>query len=131
MKQLIAGLVIASGAMLLYAPTAEAHHKHYDKHYDKRYGQHQIYYDRGYMPRWLRKHRPFRHWYRHTPLKHNYRLDWHELYDIYRWETRYSRARYHRYQHHHQRDYRYYRDYWKHDRHGERKRKKKHRRYDD
>ena len=127
MKHLLASLVLASGAMLLYAPTAEAHHKHYDK----RYGQHEIYYDRGYMPRWLRKQRSFRHWYRYTPLKHNYRLDWHELYDIYRWESRYSRARYHhRYKHRHNRDYRYYRDYWKHERHGERKRKKKYRRYD-
>lgn len=39
------------------------------------------------MPRWLKRNRSFRHWYTHTSLRRNRYLAWHQLFDIYRWET--------------------------------------------
>ena len=46
------------------------------------------------MPRWLKRDKGFRHWYRHSPLKRDRRLAWHQLFDIYRFEIRFGRSYY-------------------------------------
>ncbi|MEM1174079.1 MAG: hypothetical protein AAGI27_04660 [Pseudomonadota bacterium] len=110
MKHIVAPLLLAGGAMFLLAPAAEAHHHRHGDY--AHHGHHQHHY-RGHMPRWMQRERRFRSWYRHTRLKYNPRLDWWELYDIYRWERRYAKhQRYHRYKHTTDRDYGYYRRYW-------------------
>ena len=119
MKHIVASLLLAGGAMFLLAPAAEAHPHRYGDNAHHGYHEH---HHRGHMPRWMKRDRPFRAWYRHTRLKYNPRLDWWELYDIYRWERRYStHRRYHRYEHYRDRDYDHYRRYWK-DRPGKRHR---------
>lgn len=47
------------------------------------------------MPRWLKRNRSFRHWYRHSPLKRFRRISWDQLYEIYRWEHSYFTNRFH------------------------------------
>jgi hypothetical protein len=47
------------------------------------------------MPRWLKHNKSFRHWFKHTRLKKNHHLSWHQLFDIYRWEFSYARYRKH------------------------------------
>ena len=100
MNKLMTAAVIAGGLMLLNSPEAAAHKEvrnvyqppaHY-AHIDVRRPQH--------MPRWLKRNKGFRHWYRHTSLKRDRRLAWHQLFDIYRFERRFG--------------HRYYRgaDYW-------------------
>ena len=74
-----------------------SHPRHYyrgqrhDRNYHDRY-----YYEkkRAYrMPRWLKRNRSFRRWYRNSPYNRHHYLRWNELYDIYRWERRYYRYR--------------------------------------
>ena len=114
MRKIVA-LTLFVGALFV-APTADAHHKHYrvkHGHYEPVYHGQSYYYERGYMPRRLHKHKSFRRWYRHTALRHNYRLDWWDLYSIYKLEKRYSPHRkYHRYKHYRNRGYNYYSRYW-------------------
>ena len=110
MKHIVASLLLASGAMFLHAPAAEAHH---DRYGDRvHHGYHDHYY-RGQMPRWLKRDRPFRKWYRHTRFKYNPRLDWRELYDIYRWERRYVHHRRYKHYDHPYHEYREDRRYGK------------------
>ncbi|MEM6511445.1 MAG: hypothetical protein AAF660_00420 [Pseudomonadota bacterium] len=127
MKHIVASLLLAGGAMFLLAPAAEAHpHRYGDRIHPVHHDHYGNYY-RGHMPRWLRKDRPFRAWYRHTNLKYNPRLNWRELYDIYRWERRYSNhRRYHRYKHYRDRDFNHYRRYWD-ERPGKRKERRRRR----
>ena len=95
MNKLITAAVIAGGLMLLNSPEAAAHKEvrnayqpsaHYYAHVDVRRAHH--------MPRWLKRNKGFRHWYRHTPLKRDRRLAWHQLFDIYRFERRFGRNYY-------------------------------------
>ena len=93
MKKLMTAAVIAGGLMLLNSPEAAAHTEvrnmyqppaHYS--YETRRSNH--------MPRWLKRDRDFRHWYSRTRLRHDRRLAWFQLYDIFRWERRWGRSYY-------------------------------------
>jgi hypothetical protein len=95
MNKLMTAAVIAGGLMLVNSPEAAAHKEvrnvyqppaHYHTHIDMRRSNH--------MPRWLKRNKSFRHWYRHTPLKRDRRLAWHQLFDIYRFERRFGRNYY-------------------------------------
>lgn len=125
MNKVISIAVLAGGLLLLDSPPAAADHEvrnpyqsralqqsrshdngryHRNKHRrdayrrdysdDHRYRGHKSL-RRPHMPNWLRNERSFRHWYRHSSLRHNRHLSWHVLFDIYRWK--YSRHRYYRY----------------------------------
>ena len=93
MKPVMTAALIAGGLMLMHSPEAAAHkevrntyHAPAHSYVDHRRIDH--------MPRWLRKDRDFRRWYRHSPLKRDRRLAWFQLYDIYRWERRWGRNYY-------------------------------------
>ena len=95
MNKLMTAAVIAGGLMLLNSPEAAAHKEvrntyqpsvHYYTHIDV-HRSHK-------MPRWLKRNKGFRHWYRHSPLKRDRRLAWHQLFDIYRFERRFGRNYY-------------------------------------
>ena len=70
---------------------------------------------RGIAPRWVHTHRPFQQWYHASHYRYVHRLNWAQLYDLYRVEVRHSRPvrHYHRrgcehdrYRHHRGRKYR-------------------------
>jgi hypothetical protein len=92
MNKVMTVAVIAGGLMLINSPEAAAHktvHNVYQpptyyQSYERSYRR--IDERRNHMPKWLKRDKSFRHWYSRTPLKHNRRLDWHELFSIYRWE---------------------------------------------
>ncbi len=95
MNKLMIAATLAGGLLLANAPEAAAHPEvrhaygppgYYHPHdrYEMRRASH--------MPRWLKRHRGFRHWYHRTPLKRNKRLAWYELFEIYRWERRWGRS---------------------------------------
>ena len=107
MNKVLITAVLAGGLMLLAAPDAEAHKRGHDhpRHWDYGYSRS---YDRDYyyryrgesryrrsheMPRWLKRDRSFRHWYRHSRLRKNRHISWHRLYDIYCREYPYYRYR--------------------------------------
>ena len=104
MNKLMTAAVIAGGLMLLNSPEAAAHKEvrnvyqpsaHYYTHIDVR---------SHHMPRWLKRNKGFRHWYRHTPLKRDRHLAWHQLFDIYRFERRFG--------HNYHRSANYWNDYY-------------------
>ena len=90
-----AGLTLVIGAwfLLVTAPAAahdephrEAFSRGYvDVHYDYRVGRPHA------MPRWLKRHKGFRHWYRDSRYQYNRRIGWSGLWDIYSWERRHAR----------------------------------------
>ena len=93
MNKLITGVLLASSLFLIDVSPAAAHEGaervrvHSNQgHYDSR--RHDA------MPKWLKRNRQFRHWYRHSPLRRYRNLGWSQLYDIYRWERRYFSRRY-------------------------------------
>jgi hypothetical protein len=53
---------------------------------------------RGIAPRWLHTHQPFQRWYHGSGYRYAHRLNWTQLYDLYRVEVRHSRPvrHYHR-----------------------------------
>lgn len=91
-------ILVGVGLIAMAAPAAahdvirddvrRIHHDHYGVRYDVHYD-----YRRGEMPRWLKRHRGFRHWYRHSRYERNRRMSWNRLWDIYTWERRHG-ARY-------------------------------------
>ena len=83
----ISTLLIIFGLALAAAPAASAHDRSYD-HYQPRHHHAHVHRDRR-MPHWLRQDRDFRHWYRRSSLRHDHRLAWWRLYEIYRWERAY------------------------------------------
>ena len=87
MLKSICTLAVVGSLCLAAAPTASAHERGYD-HYSPRQLHVHVHRDR-HMPRWLRQDRDFRHWYRHTSRRHDHRLAWWQLYEIYRWERAY------------------------------------------
>ncbi len=93
MNKLMISLLLASGLLLLDAAPAQAHHGAERTSVSREYGYTQVR-RHDAMPRWLKKDRRFRHWYRHTPLRHYRGLRWPDLYEIYRWERRYFLNRY-------------------------------------
>ena len=89
MNKVMTIVVIAGGLMLMNSPEAAAHKTVHNVYQPPTYYQSYGRFDEGrprQMPRWLKRDKSFRHWYGGTPLKHNRRLDWNELFHIYRWE---------------------------------------------
>ena len=103
MKKLSVGLLLAAGLFFIDVSPAAAHHggdRVHDRVQDRGYYQEP---GRGYyhqmlrrheMPRWLRRNANFRHWYRHSPLRHYRQIGWQELLHIYRAERRYFRTQF-------------------------------------
>ena len=97
-------LLSLSGALLLtIAAPVNAHEAGYHE-YDQRdrysYSQKR----RAQMPRWLKRQREFRHWYRHSPYKRRRALSWTKVFEIYQWERRYAHRYAERRRHHHDDD---------------------------
>jgi hypothetical protein len=106
-------IALAAGSLLLLDSTPAAAHNdardkhsrsddHYSRSYDRDFktyrGHRRGYYETRYkrskhMPRWLKKDRAFRHWYKHTHLRANYRISWNQLFDIYIYEHRFHSYR--------------------------------------
>lgn len=85
MNRLLITAMLAGGLLLLDAPTAAAHTEIRTlqnpwAHYPVESRREQQ------LPRWLKKNPSFRTWYRHSRLRKNRYLSWHQLFDIYRWE---------------------------------------------
>jgi len=85
MNKIVTVALIAGGLLLLDSPEAAAHKEVRNSyqpsaHYrvETRRAKH--------MPFWLKRNRSFRKWYKHTRLRRNRHLAWHQLFDIYRWE---------------------------------------------
>lgn len=92
MKRLVWSLLLASALTLVSAPEASAHAVHYIAHVG--YGG--PYVVRHAYPRWLYHHHDFHRWYRRSPYRYDHYLSWHRLYDIYRYERKFSRPYRHR-----------------------------------
>ena len=110
MNNIVTVALIAGGLLLLDSPEAAAHKEVRNLYQPPAY----YYMEAGrakHMPRWLKRNRSFRHWYKHTRLRLNRRLAWHQLFDIYRWERSLLREhrRGHR-RHYVTPDFDYYRD---------------------
>ena len=81
-------LLIAAALWLsLAAAAANAHPKHgrdfVDRDYGHAYGHHHAPYRSKHMPRRLHHNKRFRHWYRHSAVRHNPYLPWWKVYRIY------------------------------------------------
>lgn len=103
--KIMASLFLSGGLLLLAASPVNAHpsgHHDYDRG-DRYYYAHEV---RREMPRWLKRKKAFRQWYRHSPFKYRRAITWARIYEIYRWERRYSRQHYSR----HHRGHDVYRD---------------------
>ena len=85
MNKIITVALVAGGLLLLDTPEAAAHdesrYSYYSTHYQADLHR------RQQMPRWLKRDRAFRHWYKHSRLRRHRHLSWHRVFDIYRWET--------------------------------------------
>lgn len=104
MNKMLTVAIIAGGLLLLDAPEAAAHKavRHVYQppvHVDHRWST----YRPQHMPRWLKRDKAFRKWYRRTHLRHHRYIAWRRLYDMYLWERFYTRN--------HRRHDRFYRDY--------------------
>lgn len=93
MNKVLTLALLAGSLLLLNAPAAEAHKVVRSVHHAPAW--HYVELRPKHMPRWLKRDRSFRHWYRHSPLQRDRRLAWYQLYEIYHWERRYGRT-YHR-----------------------------------
>jgi hypothetical protein len=132
MNKVMTTALIAGGLMLINSPEAAAHEEVRHTHQAPAY-----YYYPGvdvrrprHMPRWLHRNHEFRYWYRHTPLRRNLRIAWHELFDIYRWERRHATRfdrRYRDYDDYRRRHYRDDRDGHRNKRHDKRRDERRHR----
>jgi hypothetical protein len=111
MKRTISSILVLGAAVTGLSQSAVAHERGYE-HYDSPRHYSLAMYRDHHMPRWLRKQKDFRRWYKRSALKHNGSLAWWQLYDIYRWESRYQRHHHHRPAYYANRDYGWYRDYW-------------------
>jgi len=90
-----ATLSILVGAWLIVAAGPATAHESSHRDAERR-AHHYVHYDyrvrrQHAMPRWLKRHRGFRHWYRHSRYERHRRLAWEVLWDIYTWERRYGR----------------------------------------
>ena len=114
MNKVMTVVVIAGGLMLMNSPEAAAHKTVHNVYQPPTYYQSYGRIDERrakHMPRWMERDRSFRHWYKRTPLRHDRRLDWYELFNIYRWERSWRAS--------HRRQGSYWVDYYAY-RHGER-----------
>lgn len=111
MNKIITVALLAGGLLLLDSPEAAAHKEVRHTYQPSAYFRVETR-RANQMPFWLKRDRSFLRWYKHTRLRKNRHLAWHQLFDIYRWERGYVRK--HRYGGHHV-DL-YYRDYKHYDR---------------
>lgn len=86
MNRIIAVALAAGGLMLLDAPDAAAHSELRFSYEPSPYYRYDVRRTHA-MPRWLKRDKAFRHWYKHTRLKRHKHLTWHRLYNMYRWES--------------------------------------------
>jgi hypothetical protein len=93
MNKLITAAVIAGGLMFTHSPEAAAHNEVRHVHNPPAYTYIEVIRDR-HMPRRLKHDRGFRQWYRYTPLRHDRRIAWGALFEIYKWERHWARARF-------------------------------------
>lgn len=120
MNKIFTVALIAGGLLLLDAPEAAAHKEVRSVYQPPAFYRFELRRTK-HMPHWLKRNQSFRKWYKHTHLRRNRHLAWHELFDIYRWER--ADARKHR---RGSRHYRYYDDF----RYGYRNHYRDHNRYD-
>lgn len=123
MNKMMTVAILGSGLLLLDAPQAVAHDDIRVSYQLSHYGGHARHVRQ--MPRWLKRDKAFRHWYKHTRLRRHRHLTWNRLFDIYRWETieRRKHRRADRYYRHYD-DHRHFEDYGRHGR--DRKRRHRH-----
>ena len=96
-------LFISSALLLTIAAPVNAHeagHREYDQRDRYSYSNKR----RTEMPRWLKRQREFRHWYRQSPYKRRRALSWSRVFEIYQWERRYARRHAERRNYHHDDD---------------------------
>lgn len=91
MNKLSVGLLLAASFFFIDVSPATAHPAA-DHARGYAHGYHFEERRRHQMPRWLKRNKQFRHWYRHTPLRHYRQIRWRQLFEIYRWERRYFRT---------------------------------------
>ncbi len=102
MNKILILAIAAGGLMLLDSPEASAHKEVRNMHLPS--AQYRVEHRRAkQMPYWLKRNKPFVRWYRHSGLKKNRHVSWHQLFNIYRWERPFT-ERCHR-------DTRFYRGY--------------------
>ncbi len=122
MKKIITVALLAGGLLLLDSPEAAAHKEVRNTYQPSAF--YRVETRRAkHMPFWLKRNHSFRRWYKHTRLRKNRFLAWHQLFDIYHRERAYlrqhrrsDRRRYQNYD-----NYDYYRDYFRSERRGYRR----------
>lgn len=127
MNKLMTAAVVAGGLMLLNSPEAAAHQEARNMYQLPAHYRAYAYVDvrrPKHMPSWMKRDKGFKYWYRHSSLKRNWRLGWHQLFEIYRFERRFGRT--------YSRSDNYWNDYYEYrhrDRHhdGDKRRKRRHR----
>lgn len=93
MNKLSVALLLAASLFFIDISPATAHQR-VDGYNVYTHARHVEVLRRHEMPRWLKRNKRFRHWYRHSPLKRYRQIGWHQLFEIYRWERRYFGSRY-------------------------------------
>jgi len=88
MNKLSVGLLLAASLFFIDVTPAAAH-QGVDRAQVQRHGYAFEMRRRHEMPAWLKRNKRFRHWYRHSPLRHYRQIRWNQLFEIYRWERRY------------------------------------------
>ena len=92
MNKLSVGLLLAASLFFLDVSPAAAH-QGADRTRIYSHGYQIEARRRHAMPVWLKRNKRFRHWYRHSPLRHYRQIRWNQLFEIYRWERRYFGGR--------------------------------------
>ncbi len=85
MNKIITVALIAGGLLLLDSPEAAAHKEVRVVYQPSTHYRVELRRPKQ-MPYWLKRNQSFRKWYRHSRLRRNRHLAWHQLFDIYRWE---------------------------------------------
>ena len=84
-------LLMVSGVLLLTMATpVNAHEAGHHEYVQKDRYQHSNR-RRSQMPRWLKRQKDFRYWYRHSRYQRRRAPGWARLFEIYEWERRYAR----------------------------------------
>lgn len=127
MNRIFVIALLVGGALMIDSPEAAAHKSAHNVYAPP--ARHHVETHRArHMPAWLWRDRAFRHWYHYTPLRHNHRIGWHGLYELFLWDqatARYREPRHHRDDHHDRHGKRHHRDDHD-DRHGKRRHRQKH-----
>lgn len=85
MNRTLAICMLVGSLALVDAPEALAHERGH--HAEPAHGRYHVAPHRAErMPRWMRHDRGFVAWYRHSSLRHDRRIGWYTLFDIYRFE---------------------------------------------